>query len=325
MRTLDEALEISQSFDKGKSDYRLPANQIGYDNGAMSIPLTLPNSGAVVGHDRATFEPDALSQACSLLSIPFPYISRCSAELQSLNMNYWQKRLRGRQSDTWFIRGYSERGGLSVRAVLSGEYRAYSNSTMIETAKKFMQASELHYQIIRGYVSRDAIYLKLTVANVDNNYAVGVVLKHGETGNYQISVAPFIQRHSCTNSIVFSEGGWNHRHRWASEAWLEATVLEKMSDAFRVTPKIHEQMVNAAALRIPRFGDTVRDICKANGWSYNIVDNVMQGSEGQATVAGLVNGLSYSAHATPGLEIKDQIRLEEMAGAVLMGTQKLAR
>jgi len=97
MRTLDEALEISQSFDKGKSDYRLPANQIGYDSGAMSIPLTLPNSGAVVGHDRATFEPDALSQACSLLSIPFPYISRCSAELQSANMNYWQKRLRGRQ------------------------------------------------------------------------------------------------------------------------------------------------------------------------------------------------------------------------------------
>lgn len=319
MKTLSDLVEVSQSFDSGKVDFNVPSNTITHSDGKMNVPMTLPN-GEVVGYEQIEFEPLALQHASKLLGIPYNYLVQCPADVRSYNMAYWQGTLgrSGRKSPEWLVRGYrpTPADTLRARAVLTGEYAPYMNTQMLQVVSNYIGDHKV--ELVRPYVDRDSLYVKIQVSNTqDGNYATGVVVKHGEIGNYQISVAPFVQRHSCTNSVVWLAGGWVHRHRWASLAWLEASIMEHVGHALKMTGVLHENMIRSASIGIPKFADVVRAVCKDNGFSQIVTDTVLMGSEGQGTRQGLVNGLSFAAHRA-NVEQDITVRLEELAGQVLM-------
>lgn len=320
--TLAELVELSAGYDSRKVDFRVPAIDVSYSMGSMVVPMRLP-SGEVVGHELVGFEDGALEQAAGLLGIPPRYLLDCSPELRSANMQEWQERRYGgdkkRKSQEWFVRGWRDpiTGEINARAVLTGEYKEYGNTEFLKVADHYIAGSDV--QIVRPWVSRDGLYVKILAYTPpdDPDYAWGVVLKHGETGNYQVAVAPFLQRHSCENSIVWSDGGFTHKHRWVSQAWLNGTIMEKIGAALRKTAMLHERMVAAAMESIPSFASVVNDLCKKHGLNGEMHDAVLVGSEGKQTVQGLVNGLSFAAHRTK-IDTKDTMRLEEMAGNFLM-------
>lgn len=326
-KTLDQMLEHSRDMDKRKTDFSVPLGDVDYspmdicgkDETVLTLPVNI--AGQTMGHEYMGMERNALEQAAAILGIPAGYLPNCPPELQCQNLNYWQQQRRGgRKSETVLIRAWDKPDNVRVvRAIMTGEYVPFNNTDMLDAAANHLGAYREHpVELVRPHLDRDGLWVKITALGLGGGYSAGVVLRHGEVGNSVISVMPFLQRHSCENSTVWAKGGWSYRHRWQSVAWLKATVIEQINTVFVNSVKIHDAMIVAEAQHIPNFGDVVRKIVKDNKLESLVQDKIMVGSEGQETLAALVNGLTYAAHRS-NADVDTAARLEELGGAVLMG------
>ena len=178
------------------------------------------------------------------------------------------------------------------------------------------------HELIRPWVDADTLHLKICVADDQGgNYGIGAYVGNGETGNRAIRVAPFIQRHACTNSIIWVEGGWEQRHYRVTPAFIFGAIKEKLGQAIGMATELLEHLVRAEMDKIDDFGVMVERLCKEKGLNQGTRDLVLMGSERAQTRLGLVNGLSYAAHQVGDPELA--IDLESMAGAILVGRNSL--
>ena len=78
-----------------------------------------------------------------------------------------------------------------------------------------------------------------------------------------------------------------------------------------------DNVVAAETDNIPDIADIVADISKRKGFSNQLQADILMGTEGERTRMGLVNGLSFAAHASEELPVETRIGLEILAGALL--------
>ena len=307
--------QIRQLVDEAEVYHRLSD-----DRRALPGELTMNQQGEIE-HRGTAFEPTdwALAQVAGRLAIPPQYLKRCPSELQATNVNHWLA-----QQDwdkRYLLRGYD--GGL--RAFMSNQYKPISNHSVLEAVANTLEASDYdgEARIVRPFVGADALFLRVIVAakhlpnNPDGNYGVGFFVKNGEIGNYKAEVAAIVQRNSCDNSIISAIGGWSHQHRWVSEAWLRATIAEKIALALPIAAKTVDQIVEAEAVNIPKLSDVITKLVKQQNLSEDVEHQIRVGTEKANTRMGLVNGLSYAAHATDGITPDEATTLEELSGKVL--------
>ncbi len=104
--------------------------------------------------------PSAQRLLANRLKVPYSYLSRCPAELQARNLNYWIEQER-KQRDTFFCRF----AGDSLRAVFSGRYVPTDNlsalSKMLEYG--FDPATEVQLAL-------DAEMMVLKVPDYDRTF-----------------------------------------------------------------------------------------------------------------------------------------------------------
>jgi hypothetical protein len=308
--TLQDLLEQSQSYDELKNEYVAKVADLAFDEQArMLVPADLFNLPVAL-----PMTDWALRQVCDKLGPPpYGYMRDCPQDLRSENLNYWRERGNGK---SWFIREYKGH----ARGVLTPEYAKINNTEVLEMIAELM-VNTPHW-LIRPWVDPDALHLKIAMAATeDGNYAIGAYVSNGEIGNLMVRVLPFIQRHSCENSILYVEGGFTQRHYRVTPAFIFGALKEKIGQALGLASDMLNQVVRAEAEKIPDIAKMVEAVCKQHGLSQPVHDAILMGTERAKTRMGLVNGLSFAAHQFDDIEMA--IRLESMAGAVLAGNNPL--
>jgi hypothetical protein len=307
---IQQMLEKSREYDMAKADYEVGTNEILFTD--VGLAFNEPLFGS---HTELAMTDWALGQVCNKLGPPpLNYMRLCPDELRSENLNYWRERV----EKTWLIRAYEN----DARAVLSDRYSVLQNTEVLETLDKIV--GETVHEPIQPEITPDSMHLKLKTNQTDTgDYGQGVYVGNGETGNYKLRIHPFVQRTSCTNSIVWKGGGIELRHInintgdlvFAMKRWLGETLLRNK--------EVMERIVEAETETIPDFAEYVQKFCDNNGITEIGYGIVMAGSEGEETKMALVNGVTHYAKNVE--DYDEEIRLETLGGSLLMGNRAAAQ
>lgn len=299
---LDQMVAKSEKFDESKIDYVEDVNKIEFNpmTGAIQIPTPFGPKA------EAEMTDWSLGQICQKLGgIPKKYMDKCPSVLRAINLGWWAKQSR----EKWLVRTHENK----ARAVLSAGYVVISNTSILHKVSNLLMGKDI--DLIDPYISPDVLHVKIAMAD-NEHYRVGVYVGNGEIGNRQVCIRPFFQRTSCTNSITFRRGGFEHRHIHSTDSYLYGAIQENVGQSLRLADEYLDRFVKAEMDKIPQIGDVIDRLCKSKGYSKVTRDNVLIGTEGMNSRMGLVNAFSYAAHAG-GLGIKEQTDMEEFAGELL--------
>lgn len=310
MNTLSDLYQQTLEHDLQKDDFCPKVKEVSFDDSGRLVVPTPFGAASLPMTDHA------LRQTCGMLKEPpYTYMKNCSLGLMASNLNYWQEKLAKRSPhERWFVRSYKSQ----ARAVLSQKYTRVNGSEVLKAMIDVIGTTP--HKLVRPYIDPDYIHVKITVADTDN-YAIGCYVCNGETGNYQMKVAPFIQRHSCTNSIIYQDGGWEHKHIYISSGEVFAFVKGRVGAALKLSAEMIDAVVRAEAETIPDIGDVVADLCKKHRLSPAVQSAVLIGTEGAHSLMGLINGFSYAAHQVE-MNPDDRIGLESLAGSFFAKVMK---
>jgi len=312
---MEDLLALSSGMDEKKTDYITPLEDVWF-----SYEAALVVNNSTFGDAAIALAPTdwALRQICEKLGPPpVKYMHRCPSELRADNLNYWLREMP--QDEYWFVRAY----GSNCRAVLSRRYVPIANTTVLSHAQKLL--TDVGHWLIDPYVSPDTLHVKLGMAQqAGGAYAVGAYVGNGEIGNRSFRILPFVQKTSCSNSIIYAEGGFVQRHVSVTSAFIYGALKEKLGRVFGLAANVLERMVMAEAEEIPEIAKVVDTICRQYNLSQAVKDNILLGTEGEKTRMGLVNGISFAAHASD-LPMEAQIDLETLAGAQLIGRSSVSQ
>ena len=306
MTTITQLHQQSIALDAGKADTQYPANQLHYDDKCHL------NFG---GEDGVPLTNHALRQICKRLKTPYKYLARCPANLRAGNLNHWQQQL---PDGDWLIR----MGESKARAVLSQHYTVVDNSTILSLLDDLLERVQV--KLIRPYLDRDSLHLRIaTNDSAGGHYQIGCYISNDEVGNGAIIVAPFIQRNICTNSIIYIEGGVRRPHYRLDTAFVRALLKHEVGRALQLSAEMLEAVIIAETERLPDIAGIITELAERKGLTKATQDHILIGTEAETTRMGLVNGLSYAAHATPELPIGARVMLEILAGRVLQGGESI--
>jgi len=199
--------------------------------------------------------------------------------------------------------------------VLSKDYTIMNNTEVLGTMIDII--GDTVYEPVQPMISPDSLHVKIKVATSSDKYGQGVYIGNGETGNHKLRVLPFVQRTSCTNSIVWKGGGVELRHYRVGRIDLMYTIKRFMGEALNKTQEMMDKVIEAELETIPSFADYVQKFCKDNQVDEVGYGVVMAGTESEQTKMAFINGLTYYAHEQDDNE--EQLRLETLGASILMG------
>ncbi len=342
MNDIDDLISRSAEQDIRKTDTVLPMQGITWVGKKVSFALgeqsqTSQVWGAMGDTRLAPVEltNHAFRQLCTKLgaavwprknkSLPLEFLLALPDEICGESLN-WSTQLYTDMfpNKKWLWREYASQPQegvfkTSVRAVLDGLYPTVSNTELLQASRK-MVGNELTYHLVRPHVAADEMNVRLLVRNVGNNYGVGVYIGNSEIGTSKIRIMPFIQRHSCTNSIVNAEGGVELVHRGDIHS-LRVQLTSAMAQALHQTGETLDRMLAAELELIPNFSSVLRGLAAQYNWSEEVTSTAFIGCEGSSTRAGLVNAITYAAHTH--FEGTQQAEMEILGGAILVAPNSL--
>lgn len=310
--TIESMIEVSKGCDERKLDsLRSPRTSMWFEDGRVALGPDLFNSGTML----VPMSDWAMRQVCDKLGPPpFKYIRQCPPDLQSVNLDHWRKLVP--EDKNWLVRLDDGR----VRGVLSSEYVPVSNTWVLESLLEMINEGVqggMPYKLVHPVLDANTLQLRVVVADAKKeNYAIGFYLTNGEIGNCQVKVLPMIQRTSCTNSLVFALGGFFQRHFHVSLPFLKGAIKEKIGQAIGLAASYLDKVVEAEMMAIPSIADTVAGICDTYGLNQQIHDLILVGTEGQQTIGGVANGLSFAAQRVEDVLLRE--RMEMMAGHLVV-------
>lgn len=141
-------------------------------------------------------------------------------------------------------------------------------------------------------------------------------IRTGEIGNVRPMVAPLLQRHSCTNSIVATDKGITLKQQ-GDKSTKMALLIAAVGDTLQCGVELINQMIKARTQRLPKMGELIAKMAEKEQWSEEVTLKLSYGTENQESLWGLVNGLTFAAHAVEEMPAEQSVMLEEMAGAIL--------
>jgi hypothetical protein len=134
------------------------------------------------------------------LRVPYQYLSRCDADLQAHNLNYWVEKQKAKSSELLL-----RFDGNAVRAVLSRKYVPIDNMQVVDEMASLGIQDDADVQC---YV--DDRFMMLNVPSPEKKFALlkkdemmpGVSVSNSEVGLASFSVAAFMLRLICTNGMI---------------------------------------------------------------------------------------------------------------------------
>ena len=325
-RLIDPLIDLNETYTQHKHDHDATAGELTFDETAS---LVLPSN--LFGQSPPVVPTEwALGQICSRLgptvfgrgrskSVPRDYLMAIPPELRATLLNDHLNHTDPDQK--WLVRCYKD----EARAILSGRYSVIDNDEVLKIIQQIEdeQPDLPGKQLIRSQVTPDRLHVKMTWADSDDgNYAIGAYVGNGEIGNSKIKVFPFVQRHSCTNSIVLDrDAGVEFVHTGnmtAKFVMFKAHIIE----AFKASDALLDKLMQAENEKLPNFLDVIEGLSNRYNWNDHVKEKIILGSEGKMTRAGLVNGVTFAAH-TAFNDADAQVDMEIMGGRILVADESL--
>lgn len=314
-KTVSEMVDQAAEWQRQKADYRVSAKATSVGgNREFNVPAGGLFADAMTGF---AMEDGAVRQLCQKTDVPFDYVAKCPDGLFADNLNHWiQERQGGKE---FFVRTHADK----VRAVLGSNYSPIDNLEVLKVVDKALSGQP--YRLIRPFLSRDDVHLKVIVRNDPSNptYGFGFYVGNGETGGSALKVTPMIQRDTCTNSIIVDGLAWRQIHVAVAPSLLRLNLIGHVQAALKSSIEAIDRMIEAEADPLPKLTTIVDQIVKRRGYAQDVAKKILVGTEGKESRAGLIHGLSYAAHAAEIGAQETRIRLERDAGLALDSVEAL--
>lgn len=324
MDTIFDCVDVSAEHDAHKADYTEAARNIHFDDTArMIVPEQL--FGAVPPLNPTTWAWGQLFSKMGPMvygkgsnkTLPADYLLSIPSQLLATNLNDHLTKANG---TTWLIRAYDQ----NCRAVLSEGFTTIGNTEILDVVAGIVREQQTQdFKLVRPSVRADDVHIKTIWKDVrGGNYGVGVYIGNGEIGNKRLRVYPVVQKHSCTNSIIVEhDKGVEFIHR-GSKASKMVIIKSVIAELFGVAAEMLDRLIEAEAETIPNFTDVLLALGVQHNWDDRTAAAVAIGTEGQDTRAGLVNGITYAAHAVE-RDPSEQVDMEVLGGRYLVAPASL--
>lgn len=229
----------------------------------------------------------------------------------------------------WWVRAYKD----EARAVLTTAYASTPNTQLMRLAVEGIErlAAEtgqavdvLNFPGGRSSVTPDHLHLYAGLRDIKTNegnagdryFKLGFTIRNSEIGDGGLKISPYVQRTSCTNSIVFAgQGDFYAVHRGSGQILMREVVVA-VGNALKLSFSGLEMFLNARDVELPNVSAEIDKLAQQHGWSTEVVAAVGAGTEGSATLAGLVNGITFAAH-TKFEDPQERMDMETLAGELL--------
>jgi hypothetical protein len=149
---------------------------------------------------RVEILPSAQRLLSNRLRVPHSYLSRCPAELQAKNLNYWIEQERS-QRETFFCRFDSNR----LRAVFTERYTAIDNMEVLTKmlAYGFDTDGEIQFALDDELmVLKMPEYERIFHLAGNDKIVPGISIANSEVGILALSIEAFYYRLVCTNGLI---------------------------------------------------------------------------------------------------------------------------
>lgn len=350
---IEKMLKQSQKYDTKKQNYKGEAADFRFNlAGKMQFEQTTKLKGlAVVDKSPAMpFTDNAFGQLLGRFSPSYfgadanntmkredwqtmqqKYPKYFAAIMNDLLKQYGAKT----RNNSLLVRAYEKQ----IRAVFTSLYDIVDNTDMLSALLEILQESAEglpEMKLVRSEVTPDNLLVQVVWKNVmgenpeenrpsrgfgkgeSNTYGVGVAIRNGETGQNGIKCSPMIWRTSCTNSIIIKdESELNLRHVGNHDA-LISTMKVGIMQNLPIAQKSLDAIFKAEKERLPNLADVINGFAAEYKWSPEVKDAVMLGTEGRTTKMGVINGISYAAHAASDGNTDLMVDMSTLAGHLLM-------
>lgn len=302
---MQDLVSQSQEYDNHKHDYLADTTDFSFDaiTSAVQPPEGLFQAPPLYPTEQAWTQifsklgPAVYGKGSNRV-LPNDYLLAIDPDVRAINLN----RAIGKMVDKrWLVRGYDS----NARAVLSEDYTILPNTDILLAVQEILEKESERFprlQPVRPYVSADELSLKIVWADIkdDGNggaYGIGAWLTNGETGFRRFRGLPLIQRGSCTNSTIVdnTKESFSFVHRGSFRSVI-VQLKAMIGQLLRASAELVDKMILAEEEYIPDLADVVTGLAKIHGWDDRFTNNVLIGTEGKASRAGLVFGVSYAAH-----------------------------
>lgn len=352
LKELDKLITASEKLDKKKLDYTGdPSALAAQPNGKFAVTEQLPFTTVGVQHKGFTLEQRALRQLLGRVSVPF-FGKGSGATMDSLDwetlLAKYPKQFASIIND--LIPQVESKGllvrtdGKAIRAVLTNKYGIVDNTDVLKAVREVIEptAKELRdLRVVNSVVDRDRLDMRIVFDNPDRinpetmpqgptrrgdirpnqPYGYGVFVTNEETGNGGLAVKALIWRGVCTNSIIVNTAqSIALRHVGASNVLL-GRLQQAFADALPVAADTLNRIYAVSNKALPNLTDVISGLAKQYSWTDDAVKQVLVGTEGEETVMGLVNGVSYAASKME--TSADRVDMETQAGQILVAPDSL--
>jgi hypothetical protein len=189
--------------------------------------------------------PTAQRLLSNRLRVPFSYLSRCPAELQARNLNYWIEQ-ESRQRETFFCRFDADR----LRALFTERYTATDHmevlTKILETG--FDPAAEIQFALDEQMmVLKMPDYNKAFYLAQQDKIVPGISIANSEVGLLSLSIEAFYYRLICTNGLISRtavDARYKHISRKAMDEFPDImrgviSQSQRGHDRFRISAETH--------------------------------------------------------------------------------------
>ena len=354
LKELDKLVSTSQKFDKKKVDLEgVPSALSVAKTGkfAFNNETNFFGTKAVERVAGLNLEPNALAQLLGRVSVPFfgkgNGTTMDRADWETMLAKYPQHfaaimndLLPQIESKGLLVRTEAK----AIRAILTDKYGIVDNTDVLNSVREVLVASApdlKDLRIVNSSIDRDRLDLRVVFSEPkvknpeglpqgetrrndprDNRpYGLGGFVSNEETGRGGLSVKALIWRGVCTNSIIVNtQQSIALRHIGETQVLL-GRLQQAFADALPVAAQTLNRIYEVSNKALPNLTDVLSGLAKQYSWDEEITKQVLIGTEGQETVMGLVNGVSFAAS-----KIEDnakRVEMEIQAGAILTANDSL--
>ena len=257
--------------------------------------------------------PSAQRLFANRLRVPYSYLSRCPADLQSENLNYWVRR-EAEMRDNLFCRF----NGDSLRAVFTDRYTALDNMEVLSRMLDygFNQNVEVHYSLDQNLLVLKVPDFTKTFGFNGDKMVPGISISNSEVGILAFSIEAYFYRLVCSNGLISKTSvasRFKHISRKALEEFpniLRNVVYEADSSKNRLEISTQTHIDNPLAT-IGSFNSQFQ-ITKDEA---EVIEEAWNYEKG-ATMFNVINAYTRGAQ-DKALTAEQSYKLEKVAGLIL--------
>lgn len=356
MKELDKLVTASVKFDKKKVDLEgapsslrvNPKGKLNFVKSGVEFFGNLPVAEVVSG---LHLEQNALRQLLSRVSVPF-FGKGNGTTMDSMD---WETMLQKYPAQFAIILNdllpQIESKGLivrteakAIRAILTDKYGIVDNTQVLNSIREVLMQSApdlKDLRIVNSVIDRDRLDLRVVFSEPkvknpevapqgdtrrndprDNRpYGLGVFVSNEETGRGGLNVKALIWRGMCTNSIIVNtQQSIALRHIGETQVLL-GRLQQAFADALPVAAQTLNRIYEVSNKALPNLTDVLSGLAKQYSWDDGTMQQVLIGTEGQETVMGLVNGVSFAASKIE--DSAQRVEMETQAGNILVANDSL--